>query len=127
MKKKIVASLMVAALAFSMAACGNKADNKAPAGDAQASAEQEQQTPAEPEQEPTEQPADTAGDAEIKSTGPNGEQGVSADTITLTDEQIAKVKEGNYKVAIVFHYAGNDWSTAQQQVSKIHVKSLVWK
>ena len=64
MKKKIVASLMVAALAFSMAACGNKADNKAPAGDAQASAEQEQQTPAEPEQEPTEQPADTAGDAE---------------------------------------------------------------
>ena len=115
MKKKIVASLMVAALAFSMAACGNKADNKAPAGDAQASAEQEQQTPAEPEQEPTEQPADTAGDAEIKSTGPNGEQGVSADTITLTDEQIAKVKEGNYKVAIVFHYAGNDWSTAQQQ------------
>ncbi|MCF0229596.1 MAG: substrate-binding domain-containing protein [Parasporobacterium sp.] len=50
---------------------------------------------------------------EIKSTGPHGEQGVAAETINLTDEQVAKVKEGNYKVAIVMHYGGNDWATAQ--------------
>ena len=58
-----------------------------------------------------------AGEAaeEIKSVGPHGEQGVSADTVTLTDDQIAQVQEGGYKVAIVFHYAGNDWSTAQEQ------------
>ena len=60
-------------------------------------------------------PASASSDSEIKSTGPHGEQGVSADTITLTDDQIAQIKEGGYKVAIVFHYGGNDWATAQQQ------------
>ncbi len=33
----------------------------------------------------------------------------------MTDDQIAQIKEGGYKVAIVFHYGGNDWATAQQQ------------
>lgn len=111
MKKKIVATLLVAAVAFSMAACGNKTDNSAPKDTTATSAEAEKESSAEPEQTP----AASTDDSEIKSTGPHGEQGVSSDTITLTDEQIAKVKEGNYKVAIVFHYAGNDWSTAQQQ------------
>jgi ribose transport system substrate-binding protein len=33
----------------------------------------------------------------------------------LTADELAKVKAGNYKVAIAFHYAGNDWSTAQEK------------
>lgn len=110
MKKKIVASLLVAAMAVSMAACGNsdQADNSASNTPASAtddsSAKAEQTTASAP-----------AADGEIKSTGPNGEQGVNADTINLTDEQKAQIKEAGYKVAVVFHYAGNDWSTAQQQ------------
>lgn len=52
---------------------------------------------------------------EIMSTGPNGEKATPADNLKLTDEEIEKVKSGNYKAAIVLHYAGNDWSTAQIQ------------
>ena len=110
MKKKIVASLLVAAMAVSMAACGNsdQADNSG--SKTQTSANDD--SSAKAEQTTTSAPA---ADGEIKSTGPNGEQGVNADTINLTDEQKAQIKEAGYKVAIVFHYAGNDWSTAQQQ------------
>ncbi|KZN95337.1 sugar ABC transporter substrate-binding protein [Aeribacillus pallidus] len=49
----------------------------------------------------------------ILSKGPHGETAVSAKTLELTEEEIAKIKQGNYKAAIVMHYAGNDWSTAQ--------------
>ena len=51
----------------------------------------------------------------IKSTGPNGEKAAPASSLTLTDEEIAKLKAGNYSAAISFHYAGNDWSSAQQK------------
>ena len=53
--------------------------------------------------------------AEILSTGPNGETATPATELSLTDEEIEKVKEGNYTAAISFHYGGNDWSTAQQK------------
>jgi ribose transport system substrate-binding protein len=49
----------------------------------------------------------------ILSKGPNGEEAISAKTLNLSEEDIAKVKEGKYKAAIVMHYAGNDWSKAQ--------------
>lgn len=49
----------------------------------------------------------------ILSKGPNGEDAVSATTLALTNEEIAKIKAGNYSAAIVFHYGGNDWSASQ--------------
>ena len=52
---------------------------------------------------------------DIKSTGPNGEKAAPASSLTLTNEEIAKLKAGNYSAAISFHYAGNDWSSAQQK------------
>lgn len=52
--------------------------------------------------------------AGVLSTGPHGEQASSASDLSLSDDEIAAIKSGNYKVAIAFHYAGNDWSTAQQ-------------
>jgi ribose transport system substrate-binding protein len=52
---------------------------------------------------------------DIKSTGPNGEKATPASSLTLTDEEIAKLNAGNYSAAISFHYAGNDWSSAQQK------------
>lgn len=42
---------------------------------------------------------------DIKSTGPNGEKAAPASSLTLTDEEIAKLKAGNYSAAISFHYA----------------------
>ena len=56
-----------------------------------------------------------ATSSEIKSTGPNGETAVLATELSLTDEEIAQIQEGNYTAAISFHYGGNDWSSAQQK------------
>lgn len=56
-----------------------------------------------------------AAEGQILSTGPHGEKATLATTLKLTDEEIAKVKAGNFTAAIALHYAGNDWSTAQVQ------------
>lgn len=50
---------------------------------------------------------------QILTKGPHGEQGVNADTITLSDEQKNAIKERKFKVALCMHYGGNDWATAQ--------------
>lgn len=49
----------------------------------------------------------------VVSTGPNGEIPVPASELSLTDEEITKVKGMNATAAIVMHYGGNDWSQAQ--------------
>jgi len=52
-------------------------------------------------------------EGQVLSTGPNGEQAESPDTVELTDDQLNKVKAMGATAAIVMHYGGNDWSTAQ--------------
>lgn len=52
-------------------------------------------------------------EGQVLSKGPNGEDPASADTANLTDDEMAKVKALGAKAAIVMHYGGNDWSTAQ--------------
>jgi ribose transport system substrate-binding protein len=52
-------------------------------------------------------------EGQVLSTGPNGESASSVDTVQITDDQIAQVKAMGAKAAIVMHYGGNDWSTAQ--------------
>jgi ribose transport system substrate-binding protein len=49
----------------------------------------------------------------VLSTGPNGEQASPVDSVVLTDAQVAQVKAMGAKAAVVMHYGGNDWSTAQ--------------
>ncbi|MDP9888303.1 substrate-binding domain-containing protein [Pseudarthrobacter enclensis] len=50
---------------------------------------------------------------QVLSKGPNGETPSPASTADLTPDEIAKVKALNAKAAIVMHYGGNDWATAQ--------------
>src|SRR3954467_2479821 len=52
-------------------------------------------------------------DTKVLSKGPNGESPEPAKDVTLTAEELAKVKAMHATAAIVMHYAGNDWSTAQ--------------
>jgi ribose transport system substrate-binding protein len=47
------------------------------------------------------------------SKGPHGEDPAAASSVTLTPEELEKVKGLKAKAAIVMHYAGNDWSQAQ--------------
>lgn len=49
----------------------------------------------------------------VLSKGPNGEDPSPASSISLTDEEIAKIKAMKATAAIVMHYGGNDWSRAQ--------------
>lgn len=110
--RKTVSTLAVSFLAFSLvlAGCGN--NNSGNGGSASGNANKPASTPA-----PTVTGPVTINqklpDKEILSKGPNGESAVSAKTLQLTPEEVAKVKEGKYKAALAMHYAGNDWSTAQ--------------
>ena len=50
---------------------------------------------------------------EAQSRGPNGEAPSPAGGVSLTPDEIAKVKNMKARAAIVMHYSGNDWSQAQ--------------
>ena len=47
------------------------------------------------------------------SKGPHGEDPASPSSVSLTPQEIEKVKGLKAKAAIVMHYSGNDWSQAQ--------------
>jgi len=49
----------------------------------------------------------------VLSTGPNGEEPTPAEDVTLSEDELAEIKASGATAAIVMHYGGNDWSTAQ--------------
>jgi ribose transport system substrate-binding protein len=49
----------------------------------------------------------------VVSDGQRGEKGVLASTLKITDEQAAKIKAGNYTVAISLGWLGDDWASEQ--------------
>ena len=101
MKKSIAALALGTALVLSLGACSTATTGTASTENADVSAQVD---------------AALAGmSGQVLSVGPNGETPADFDATTLTDDEVAKVKAGKFKVAIVMHYAGNDWSTAQVQ------------
>ena len=61
---------------------------------------------------------------QVLSKGPNGETPSPASTADLTPEEVAKIKALNAKAAIVMHYGGNDWATAQTNGLKSEFEKL---
>lgn len=49
----------------------------------------------------------------VSGTGPNGEKAETAASVTLTADELTKIKGMKATAAIVMHYGGNDWSSAQ--------------
>jgi len=49
----------------------------------------------------------------VLSKGPNGETPTSPTEVTLSAEELQKIKDMKATAAIVMHYGGNDWSQAQ--------------
>jgi ribose transport system substrate-binding protein len=60
----------------------------------------------------------------VLSLGPNGETPSGFETTELTEDEVAQIQAGNYTAAIVMHYAGNDWSTAQVEGLKAEFARL---
>lgn len=101
MKKGIALLISVALMTTGLIGCGSKTTETASTDSTVTESSADTQSTA------------SEDDGTIKSTGPNGETAVNANTLKLTDEEIAKVKQGKYKAAISFHYGGNDWSASQ--------------
>ena len=55
--------------------------------------------------------ADLAG--EVLATGPNGEAPAKADSVTLTPEEVERVRAMKATAAVVMHYTGDGWTDAQ--------------
>jgi len=51
----------------------------------------------------------------VMSTGPHGEQATPASALDLTDAELKQIRDGKFRVAICFHYSGDDWSAAQEK------------
>ncbi|MFM6939865.1 MAG: substrate-binding domain-containing protein [Rhodoluna sp.] len=100
--KKLVTSIGVSvALVLSLAACSVSGSNTATATDSTVAT--------------TVDAALKALDGKVLSLGPNGETPSGFETTEVSDADLAKIKAGNYTAAIVMHYGGNDWATAQIQ------------
>ncbi|MUG70987.1 substrate-binding domain-containing protein [Paenibacillus validus] len=110
--KKALSTLSVLTLAFSLVLAGCGTGGNGNAGEASGKAETPAAAPAKEQTGPL-TINQSLPNKEILSKGPNGENAVSAKTLQLTPEELAKIKQGNYKAALAMHYAGNDWSTAQ--------------
>lgn len=109
--KKLLAILLAATMAIGMTACGNGGTPSE-----EPSSEPSQSEPAGNDLAEAQKVLKISGDnTEIKSTGPNGETATPATSLSLTDEEIQKIRDGGYKAGISFHYAGNDWSSSQLQ------------
>ncbi len=55
-----------------------------------------------------------AEQAGVLAKGPHGESAQPASSVTLSADELAKVKSMHASAAIVFHYTGDDWTGAQQ-------------
>jgi ribose transport system substrate-binding protein len=62
---------------------------------------------------PPAQAALVAMQGQVLATGPGGEAPASADSVVLTDAEIAQVRELGATAAIVMHYTGDGWTDAQ--------------
>jgi ribose transport system substrate-binding protein len=60
----------------------------------------------------------------VLSTGPHGEKPTPVSAVKLSASELAKVKGMHATAAIVLHYGGNDWSTAQVDGLKSQFKKL---
>lgn len=60
----------------------------------------------------------------VQSKGPHGETAASASSVSLTPDEVAKIKAMNATAVISLHIAGQDWSTAQVAGQKARMAEL---
>lgn len=98
--KKLITSIGVSvALMLSLSACSVSGGTTAPTTDSTIAA--------------TVDAALAALEGQVLSLGPNGETPSGFETTEISEEDLATIKAGKFTAAIVMHYGGNDWATAQ--------------
>lgn len=98
--KKLITSIGVSvALMLSLSACSVSGGTTAPTTDSTIAA--------------TVDAALAALEGQVLSLGPNGETPSGFETTEVSDADLATIKAGKFTAAIVMHYGGNDWATAQ--------------
>ena len=113
--KKFLAILLAATMAVGMTACGNGGGDSSSESSSEPSSQSQSDTGDDAIAEAQKVLKIEGENTEIKSTGPNGETATPATSLSLTDDEIKKIREGGYKAGISFHYGGNDWSASQLQ------------
>ncbi|MFC5529432.1 substrate-binding domain-containing protein [Cohnella yongneupensis] len=122
-KTSLILVVLILMLSMSLAACGKKSESSGGASQS-AAASPEASGDSAAKQGPN--PADELEKlmTKVLTKGPNGEVPVSADTLEITSEDIAKLKEKKITAAIAMHYMGNDWSTTQVSAIKEEMARL---
>ena len=100
---RLLAALAVAAAMIAVTACGSSKDSSTGGGGGP--------TPIKPSK------------AVGQTVGPNGEKATPTSALQLTDAEIAKVKQGNYTAALVWHQA-SDFTTAVTNGAKAEFATL---
>ncbi|MDT7783440.1 MAG: ribose transport system substrate-binding protein [Pseudonocardiales bacterium] len=103
MNSRLRLAVAAVSVAFMVTACGSSSSPQEAAPAAESGGDAAQAA--------TEALAKLAG--QVLSKGPHGETAAAASTADLTEDEVAKVKAMHATAAIVLHYGGNDWSTAQ--------------
>jgi ribose transport system substrate-binding protein len=93
---------LMASAAFLAVACGGSDDDGAGASDSK-----------EPAVVAKARDGLEALKTSVLSRGPNGEEPTPAGEISLSEEELQRIKDQRATAAIVLHYGGNDWSNAQ--------------
>jgi ribose transport system substrate-binding protein len=117
-KKRMFLLALTLVMALTIAACGGNKNstggsNANASVNASANANAEAATADAAAQGPDPQAELEKLATQVLTKGPNGEEPVSVDTLQVTDEDIAQLKEKKITAAISMHYMGNDWSTTQ--------------
>ncbi len=110
MLRRLPIVALAAALSLSVASCSSSTTGASSAPDAGVS-------------EKAQQALDKIK-GQVLSKGPNGETPSPASVADLTPDEIEKVKALNATAAIVMHYGGNDWATAQTNGLKSEFEKL---
>jgi ribose transport system substrate-binding protein len=116
-RRRTLSSAVAATLLLAMAACGSDAGSSTPAAGSTGgggTAAAASGSTCDAAMLSKIQTSIDAAQSTAQSTGPNGETAKPASDVTLTDDEVAKVKAMNATAAIVFHTKASDWSTAQE-------------
>lgn len=63
-------------------------------------------------------------EGQVLSLGPNGETPSGFETTEISEEDLGAIQAGKFTAAIVMHYGGNDWATAQVEGLKAEFARL---